>query len=195
MASIDPAWARAQDALWRDLLGSEITRWVGTDYSIGSDDEPEFLDDSSPFRQLSQLHAELSHGTVLRLWNYQNDEVFGVGLQWGDGTLPYTDAWSREADLRALPVGIVERLELHVDDSIRSEGDTIEVQLTIGGRELLVVAAEVVETRTGPTYAWGDESFFTFTDPAAAAEVEWISPRRYTVREIGDSTVSPSASG
>ena len=112
------------------------------------------------------------------------------------------DQWSRESNLRDLPVGPVERLEVHLDDRPRSELDVIEALITIGGRSVLVVAAEVYaefSAEQSPAYRWADESLFVFAVPANADQIPWAGDRQFVAREIsageGDAlggTVSPT---
>lgn len=183
MISSSPAdaWLRAQDELWSGLAGSTVTRWVGMDENIAGDDESIFLDRGAPFRQLGALRLERGDGPALDFATAQNDDAFGLGLRIGGaGDFPQADG-RRHSDLGDLPTGRVERLEVHLDDRDGWDRDVVEVQLTVAGRAILIVAAEVEPTWTEPRYRWGDESFFVFTDPAVADTVAWFDARRYTV--------------
>ena len=178
-------WVQAQNALWRELAGSTVTRWIGLDTNIGSDDELDFVDASSPYRVLGALRLERGASPALDFDIYQNEDRFGLSLEVSEGRPQPRSDWDRDSDLSDLPVGPIERLEAHLDDTEGNYRDLIEVQLTIGAREVLVVAAEVFPTWTEPKYGWGEEDFFVFTDPAAANEVAWSYPRQFVTRQVG----------
>ncbi len=198
-------WVREQNELWRELAGSTITGWSGLDWNVGVEDEDaerSFLDETDPFRQLCALRIHRDGGSPIGFGSYQNGHAFGLSLFVSDGSDMAGDQWSRESNLRDLPVGPVERLEVHLDDRPRSELDVIEALITIGGRSVLVVAAEVYaefSAEQSPAYRWADESLFVFADPANADQIPWAGERQFVAREIsageGDAlggTVSPT---
>ena len=187
MAAYDSSneWVQAQNALWRELASSTVTRWIGLDTNIGLDDELIFADASSPYRVLAELRLERGGSPALDFAIYQNGHRFGLSLRTSEGQPQQRFDWYRDSDLSDLPVGLIENLEVHLDDREGNYRDPIEVKLTIGAREVLVVAAEVFPTWTEPRYGWGEEDFFVFTDPAAANEVDWSYPRRFVTRQIG----------
>ena len=188
MVAYDPAieWVRAQNSLWSELSGSHIARWVGTDFTVGDGDELVFLDRSSPFRQLEAVRLEREDGPSFDLGIYQNDDTFGLSIKHSDAGPLLPSHWARVADLSDLPVGRIDRLEVHLDNRDGAEGDLIEVQLAIDNRMVLIAAAEVEVTRELPVLAWGDESLFVFTNPATADELSWKTPRLCTVRDVRD---------
>ncbi|MBX3195467.1 MAG: hypothetical protein KF727_10300 [Microbacteriaceae bacterium] len=177
-------WLIEQNRLWRELAGSTITRWVGLDESAGTDDELIFIDRGAPFQQLGALRVEREHEAPLDFGGYQNDDVFGLSLKVSDGSPQFQSEWSRVADLSHLPIGKVDQLEVRIDDRAGTWADLIEVQLSVSGTAVLIVAAEIYPTDDVPDYYWADESFFVFADPTAADAVEWAHERRFTSRII-----------
>lgn len=188
MAVYDPQipWVQEQNALWRELAGATITGWEGFDYHIGGDDdELTFLGKDDPFRQLGLLRMLLGDGSAIDFDTFQNEE-FGLALSRGDGELGLDDGYARPSDLSDLPVGPVDLLEIHLDDHPSTDFDPIEVLLTIAGRSVLIVAAEVRPDWEGVNYCWSDESYFVFADPTLAEAIEWKGAgRRFVTREIG----------
>jgi hypothetical protein len=186
-------WVRAQNELWHSLIGLTISQWHGMDEGYEDNDGGiVFVADDSPFRVLGQLRLQTTSGGAFDFGTYQNVGRFGLSLRAADGESMYESQSNREADLSALPLGEVEKLVAHLDSWERSDCDLIEVSLTIAGRTVLIVAAEVMPGWTQLEYGWGEEDFFVFTDPADADKVEWKSPRRYFAVEIGaDSDLGP----
>ncbi len=182
-------WVRNQNALWRELAGGTIIGWSGVDFSVGQDDdEPIFLGPSDVFRQLWSVRLQLVDGSSLAVATYQNDSEFGLKIDRADdptsSELMAINGLLRESDLSDLPVGPIERLEVRLDNRSWSDFDLIEVVITIGGRSVLIVAAEVYPVVDGTLYAWGDESLFVFADPAKVDQLTWMGSRLFISREI-----------
>jgi hypothetical protein len=189
-------WVRAQNEAWRSLIGLTISQWYGMDQRYeDSNGQPVFVTNGSPFRVLSQLRLQTTTRGTFDFGIYQNDQTFGLSLRPVDGGPMNESQWNREADLSALPVGKVESLEAHLDSTERSESDLIEVSLTIAGRTVLIVAAEIMPGLTQLEYGWGEEDFFVFTDPVAADRIEWRSPRNYFAVDVTSGPGSPGPLG
>jgi hypothetical protein len=185
-------WAAAQREAWNALVGSTITRWIGMDESVGSgDDDVVFLDRGSPFQVLWSLRAECVSGLVFDLTTRLDPDAVGeLSLRLSDGRPLPRSKWNREADLSHLPTGRVEAVEFHLDDYERDGWPwhaLVEALIAVGGRELLVIAAEVMWDSEGPKNWWGEEDVYVFAEPAKADAVEWHrNGRRFTVASLDD---------
>lgn len=71
-------------------------------------------------------------------------------------------------DVSTFPVGEMERVQLHYAD----DGTCPMVVLTIDGREVVVVAGDVVEG----DIIWNDEELLVFADVADVDRVAWRNP-------------------
>jgi len=172
-------WLIEQNRLWRELAGSTITRWVGLDSDTAGDDEHVFLDRGAPFQQLGALRIERGEEAALDFGINQNDDVFGLSLAVSDNAPQYKPDWYRDSELTHLPTGKVDQLEARIDDRAGTWADLIEVRLSMGGKDALIVAAEVSPTWGEPNYVWADESFFVFSDPSLADSVTWAHEREF----------------
>lgn len=177
-------WAVTQNALWANLVGATITRWSGYQTNVGPDDEVVFLGVDGPFGVYHSVAIEFSTGEVTEFTTYQHDDVAGLLLDRGRRDVALAEGL-RDADLAALPVGTIDRIEVRLDARLvpagtrgPEQGEVVEALLVVGGRPVLLVAAEVYPGWHEPSYAWGDEDIFIFTDPAVVDDVPWMTPRR-----------------
>lgn len=177
------SWLIEQNRCWRELAGATVTRWVGLDSNTGTDEELIFLEPDAPFQQLGALRIERGAAVPLDFGIYQGLEAFGLSMNVSDGAPQYKPDWYRESDLSRLPIGKVERVEVRLDDR-GEERDVMEALLVVAGEPVLIAAAEAYPRWGPPQYAWGDESFFVFSDPSAADSVEWSNGRQFTTRAI-----------
>ena len=184
-------WITEQREAWGALAGATISRWSGVDSDTSWSDEPDelvFLDPGGPFQQLIGLRAECADGLVLDLSAFYNSGDIGeLAIERSDGRAFPTRFGLRESDLTNLPVGKVESIEFHLAEYGHDWRALVEVLLTIGGRPLLVVAAEIMPDHRGPIYRWSDEDLFVFVDPAEADRVDWYGGARvYSVAGLAD---------
>jgi len=177
-------WRRGQVASWRHLATAAIVRWVGIDENIGGDEEMVFLDASDQFRQLARLRVELESGASLEIRTYGNDDVWGLSLDPRDRAPFGLATWYRDSDLSDLPTGRIQHLELHFDAREGADGDLIEAELTVEGRRVLLVAAEVIPNWGGADICWAEECVFVFSDPDVADAINWRPSRHYTAVSI-----------
>lgn len=120
---------------------------------------------AAPFQYLTWLRAQLRGGGELLL--AAGDPGQGLQLHrdlsdWGSGVV------DPSADVSTLPVGAVERVRLHVS----GDGSYPMVVITIDGRDLAVLAGDVVEGEV----VWNDEELLVFEDIAAIDRVSWSAP-------------------
>jgi hypothetical protein len=172
------ATVRRLQPLWYDLSRSEITKWVGLDFSIGFDDDPEFLGREDPFRQLGVLRLERAEGAPIDFRHVLWMDGFGFWLEQGNDFLPPASGAYRDADLSYLPTGKLKGVTVRVDTLGREPAD-VEVLLTFADRQVLLVAAEVEVGHRTTRYVWGDESIFLFEDPHSADRVRWSNERAF----------------
>lgn len=180
----DAEWARSQNAAWRDLSDSVITGWSGLDVDVSWEGAGTYLDKSSPFMQLSSLRINREGAGALDFCTHQIDATFGLSVKPSEGQPLHGYGGWRESDLRHLPTGRVQRLELHLDTRKLSEGGLMEVLLTIGGRGVLLVAAEIVDLEANLLSSWGNDELMLFSDPHAVETVRWGEPREYSTIQI-----------
>lgn len=177
-------WAVEQNARWASLLGAAIRRWDGCQTNVGTDDDVVFQGIDSLFGVHSCVTIDLDTDDTIEFSTYTSGDASGLRLL-GDRRECAPVAWRRHADLAALPVGHIDRVEVRLDarevpPGTRgpSQGVVVEALLEIEGRSVLLVAAQVYAGRGAPEYGWGDEDVFVFTDPAEVDAVPWITPRR-----------------
>ena len=177
-------WTRAQNAAWRDLSDSVITSWSGLDVDVSWTGAGTYLDNTSPFLQLSSLRIEREGAGALDFGTFQIDAMFGLSVAPSDGQpLHGYEGW-RESDLRHLPTGRVERLEMHLDTRDWSEGGLTEVVLTIGNREVLIAAAEIVGSADDLISCWGNEELMLFSEARLVDAVPWADTREFSSIEV-----------
>jgi hypothetical protein len=177
-------WLATNIAQALALAGRTVLRWSGPEWSIVDSDDPrdnEFVPPDADRLPFHCLQAHLADGGA-EISIYQDDYLFGLCFEpkIGRELEEYgTDHFRlhREADL---PTGLIERVEVVLDDSIRSEGqedDAVlsEVTLTIGGRSVLLIAAEPYDG--DQEWHLYDEMVVVLRDPSAADRLDWVGHR------------------
>ncbi|OWY59647.1 hypothetical protein B7486_73450 [cyanobacterium TDX16] len=168
------------------LQGRSIAAWSGIEMAFvdGEDDaEPLFEDDALPLRQLMYVDLRLQDGDVVRVVTHQNDAAFGLSVAGGDADMAAElEGIFRWATLVDLPTGLVQgvrcRQEVTPRDSVVPYPLVGEVELTVAGRSVLLVAGEVYAGQEGRfVLGWLDESVLLFTDPGAADRLSWRPER------------------
>jgi hypothetical protein len=169
---------RRLQPLWYELADSEITKWVGLDFTTGLDNDTHFLGREDPFRQLGFLRVERAEGSPIDFRHVLWMDGFGFWLEQGnDSLLPASEAY-READLSYLPTGRLKGMTVRLN-TVGRDAAEVEVLLTFADRQVLLVAAEVEIGHRTVNYVWGDESIFLFEDPHEADRVRWSNERAF----------------
>jgi hypothetical protein len=128
----------------------------------------------APFVYLDWIRADIRGGGQIEI--SAGDPGQGLRATAGPGRRGAVST-QPNADVSWLPVGRVEGVRLHhVDDKTHPM-----VVLTLGGRDIAIVAGDVVEA----DIVWHDEQVLLFVDPADVDRVPWGNPPRATgVTEI-----------
>ena len=175
-------WLQDQTAAFSALRGEIIDSWQGLEMAVRGGDErnPEYNGVGVPCLQLLALDALNATGAEVNITTYQNDSSFGLSAK--AGTISEGDDWSRgyrRRLLTELPTGFIQEVSVYLDDDVLAE-----VSIRLADRELLLVAGESEERRSGGL-EWHrlDESVLVFTDPGEAERVRWI-PSRGPLRRI-----------
>ncbi|MBB5788218.1 hypothetical protein [Jiangella mangrovi] len=175
-------WLLGTLPLWLQLAGRYVVRWEGPEWPLGEtpDGRPtRYSEEAEGARCLHWLRLVLDAGEVVAD-TYQDDDVSGLCLS---SECPADPAAVDTAYVRlhtdlGLPHGRIERVALTIDDGLRAAGRhercvLTEVELTVDGRPLLLMAAE----REGDWWRRYDESVAVFRDPAVADRIVWWPAR------------------
>lgn len=148
-----------------DLRDSVVGSWQGVEMAVR---DGGFGGPDVPCLQLWALYTDT--GTVID--TYQDDDVFGLWARPGTAVAVEEPGYRLRA-LTELPTGRVGSVTVHLDGDVLAE-----VRFRIGGQDLLLIAGEAHEDRSG-RLVWHrlDESVLAFTDPGAADRMRWVPPR------------------
>ena len=177
-----PDWVRREASTFLALKGQVVASWQGNEMAV-RDDPPQFGGPDVPCLQLDPLRMTFDTGMSLRVLAYQGDQAWSLGCADGGGWQDEDLGWSifRRRSLPELPTGRIDEVAAYLD------GDTLaEVTLRVGGHDLLIMAGEAGEERSGEL-SWhrGDESVLVFTEPGKADAMLWIPPREPLQSIIG----------
>jgi hypothetical protein len=162
------------------LAGQTILRWSGPEWPLEVGDQPSqniFAPPGAERVPFSWLRAQLIDGAAY-VSVYQDSDGFGLNfLPEQDYSLEIFAAGAlRPHHDAALPTGLVEQVELVIDNSLPA-GDVILSELTmrIDGQSVLLMAAEPVDG----DHDWRlyDESVTVLRDPTAADRLDWVQQR------------------
>jgi hypothetical protein len=182
----EESWLADRVHEFASLRGRHVESWVGVERAL-QEDGPEFHHPDAPFLQLWGLLATLDGGEPFSIGTYEhyvhNPDCGLWRHQWPEFQLKLQnktmwDGITRWRALSELPTGHVHEATVHTD-----EGVVAEVLLRIGGQPLLLMAGEAYETwEDGLAFHRLDESVLAFTDPAAADQIPWSTPRQGRVQ-------------
>jgi hypothetical protein len=96
---------RRLQPLWYELADSEITKWVGLDFTTGLDNDTHFLGREDPFRQLGFLRAERVEGAPIDFRHVFWMDGFGFWLQQEPAPYPRLRQRTR------LPISLTSQLD------------------------------------------------------------------------------------
>ncbi len=172
------AWRLEQIRAAEALTGLEIRGWHGVEMAIrdeGADGLPVFEEEGVDCIQFLRLEIETTDGT-LRVGTDMADDWM-LTIEGADQVDPFgLHGIYRARRAMDLPVGVVDRVTLRT--TVPSE-ELAEVVLSIGGRDVILVAAEITENWDSPLlFAWPDESVLLFTDRAAVEAANWTGSRK-----------------
>ena len=151
-------WTEQQVARLKSLRGLFISKWGGMEAAVrevGLNGLPQWYDRSVQALQLTWLEIILSDGTVSLISTYQNDDLFGLGVN--DELLAYTIQYGarspssnpnsihRYRELPELPVGEISEVDL----TLNEYGDIADIRMRIKHHEVILLAAEVSEEWDG----------------------------------------------
>ena len=175
MASSNP-WVEARVAEIESLCGARVDGWAAVEMAF-REDPAQFVEPGVDCLQLLTLHAKLEYRTVA-FSTYQDDHAFGLRLD--APVLPLDPgSWQgiyRFSDNTSLPTGLLERVSVG-----RSErGNIREITLTLGGEDLVLLAAEVYEDHDGSLFVCLDDaSVLAFRSRQSIAALNWRGPRPF----------------
>jgi hypothetical protein len=159
-------WIQQRKNEIKSLRGKIVKSFLGVEMALREDDSPQFEDPHVPCKQFSLLYIYFEDGEVLKLLNYQHDDVFGFYLTSIEPDEPgMVDGIYRLNKLSELQCGRIDRVETRLG----SEDDIWQIQLEIKGQKILFVAGEIYE-RDDVSFdiVMEDESILLFIDPDAA---------------------------
>lgn len=154
------------------LRGRTVHAWTGVEMAI-LEHPPRFTDPRVPCLQLLSLELLLDNDESLTVVTYQDDDTWGL---WTQPPVEQSREWDgiyRARSLGDLPTGVIEKVTVFAADGV-----LVEVLLSVGSRQFLLVAGEAVEDWGDVNIAWRDESVLAFTDPAVADTITWHPPRQ-----------------
>lgn len=138
-----------------------------------------------PLIQAQIIELALASGRGARFQTYQNNDRFGIGIEFIDDTRrysysapTYTDPETgasepsifRIATDVAFPMGIISEVLIGLDDR---GGDISDVRLSVGTQAILMKAGEVYEGDCGYFLTSLDESILLFLNPADALSLHF----------------------
>ncbi|MEH1013443.1 hypothetical protein V6U90_10050 [Micromonospora sp. CPCC 206060] len=174
-------WLAERLQEFAQLAGRRITSWTGVEMALREAADghgAQFADPSVPCLQLLILDATLADGAAVTIGTYQDDTEWGLWLRptsgdGGDEDHAELAEIFRSRPLTELPTGWIDTVSPLVEHGVLAE-----VTLYIDGRPLLLIAGEVQESPQDQLLLHRlDESVLVFTDPAAAASLDWIPDR------------------
>lgn len=163
-------WLERQQEAVKAMVGVTVSAWDGVEMALRdeSPDGPVFTDPDVRFLQLTWLRMTAGSDEHL-IGVYQDGGRFGLRLT-PDHRLRISD-WDGIFRWRTLdlPTGRIDAVTV-----LREEDTLARIVLGLDGRELLLVAGEVHETRSGALEVDRlDESVLVFVNPADADLVHW----------------------
>jgi hypothetical protein len=174
-------WIQEQVNAAEALIGAIVLRWNAVEMAIretGPTGDAAFTDPSVPCLQLFSLTLDLVGDVRARIGIYQNDVVFGLSVSRDEPALVQQGVWDgiyRQRMLDELPTGRVDRVRPFLADV---SGDLAEIEITVAGSPVLLIAGEIEETWTdGLKWLWLDESILVFKPPELADKIEWAMKR------------------
>lgn len=138
-----------------------------------------------PLIQAQIIELGLASGRCARFHTYQNDDRFGIGIDFIDDTCRYSCNAPTSADPEtgasepsifriatdvAFPVGIISEVLIGLDDRC---GDISDVRLSVGTQAILMKAGEVHESDCGYSLTSLDASILLFLNPADALNLHF----------------------
>lgn len=174
-------WTADRAREFAQLRGRRITKWTGVEMALrenAAGGGPQFEDPAVPCRQLDLLGAAFDDGSFATVGTYESDTACGLWLR--RAATDQSAGWAERSagiyrlrEMSELPTGEVDGVSTVLDGGVLAE-----VVLHVGGRPLLLMAGELHESMRGRLiFTRGDESVLVFTDPAAAASVDWVPDR------------------
>ena len=138
------------------LLGLEIGSATAIEMAIfknGPKNEPVFRDPNAPFVQLHILELSLVDGRIARFANCQNDDTFGIAVDYSDNSiidkqLSFLNRGAVENPIFRLapdldfPKGLIINVEIQTDQ----KSDVTEIVISVGNKNVLLKAGEAYET-------------------------------------------------